>query len=129
MSPNVCPPCHFHTAGYLQGSHREQCKGWKWHASPACWRIHSYSHKTHECCNFNDHFSSCLRRNRGKGLPQLGISTAKASLSKAGWIFPRFQKVKQSVPSAFRHIKSMFLENMNYLQLPATTRGGQQSVD
>lgn len=70
MSPDVCPPCCFHTAGCLQCSFWEQCRGWKWHTSLASLRIHSYSHKTHECCNFNDGFCSWLGRNQAQGCPR-----------------------------------------------------------
>lgn len=90
MSPDVCPPCCFHTAGCLQCSFWEQCRGWKWHTSLASLRIHSYSHKTHECCNFNDGFCSWLGRNQAQGCPRWEEALLMPPCEKHFGSFPDF---------------------------------------
>lgn len=128
MSPNVCSTCHFHTEGCLQSSHLSDAKGGNDTLLLLAGEVILIPIKLVSAVTL---ITSYLRRNQSNGLPQLRSRTAKAAVSKAGLVFPRFRRVEQSVPNpnVFRHTKSMFLESMNYLQLPATTRGGQQSVD
>lgn len=59
-------------------------------------------------------------------MSQLRRSTAKASLSRVAWIFPTCQCL---IALAFGHANNLLLESMKHLQFPATTRGGQKSVE
>lgn len=124
MSPDVCPPCCFHTAGCLQCSLWEQCRGWKWHTSLASSRIHSYSHQTHECCNFNDCFCSWLKRNQAQGCPSWEEALLMPPWERHFGSFPDFREQANA-----KCLQTYQDHGSRKDELPVTTRGGQQSVD